>query len=116
MTTTEYRVIWRREGHRLGSRVFQRKGSARRLFELLTGDPHARCYHAGRGGDDPAYCFWADLDAGYRVHSEGAEPPPWDIAPRIEAREVGEWHCGAYGEDHSNGCPASAHYPLEVEP
>lgn len=122
MSGLEYRIVWQRKGSRMGSRVFQRKGSARRWFEMLTGDPHWKCYHDGRGGDDPAYCLWTDL--ANRMDEEGlwrndgtvTEPPPWEIEPRIEAREVGEWRCGAYGEDHSNGCPASSHYPLESQP
>ncbi len=117
----EYRVVWQREGMRRCSRTFQRKGSARRWFEMLTGDPHsARCSHTAYV-DQPPYCIWADLaerkgwpDALEADHT-GTEPPPWAIEPRMESREVGEWVCGAYGEDHSNGCPASATYPLDSE-
>lgn len=79
------------------SRVFQRKGSALRLLDLLTGDPHAaRCSHASYV-DQPPYCVWADLaerrdwphapDASHK----GTEPPPWLVEPVLDCREVGEW-------------------------
>lgn len=113
----EYRVVWQREGMRPCSRVFQRKGRALALFDLLTGDPHTRCSHLSYV-DQPPYCMWADiahrkdfLNASDASHT-GTEPPPWEVAPRVEEREVGEWRCAAYGQDHSDGCPASATYPL----
>lgn len=119
MSEVEYRVIWQREGMRASSRVFQRKGTAARLLATLTGDPHAaRCSHTAYV-DQPPYCVWADIadrnDWPNDHDHHGTEPPPWLIEPRMESREVGAWRCGAYGEDHSNGCPASSHYPLNPE-
>jgi len=86
----EYRVVWKREGCGLRSAIYQRPGMAERMQRFLL-DPHGKCYHDGRGGDDPAYCMWADLGDWSAGDHHGTEPPPWHVEPRIEARQVGPW-------------------------
>lgn len=105
MKAVEYRVIWQREGGtRPKVRRYVHRARAEGMLAFLLSDPHSRCDgHA-------EFCIWE------RGTNKPTDPPPWLIEPRMESREVGEWRCGAYGEDHSNGCPASSHYPIEVQP
>lgn len=105
--SVEYRVIWQREGGtRPKVRRYVRRVKAEAMLAFLTGDPHARCE------GHVEFCVWDR----WAHTNKPSEPPPWRIEPRMEAREVGPWRCGAFGEDHSNGCPASATYPLESQP
>lgn len=87
MSGVEYRVVWQREGQgRLSTRRYQRRATAARLLDLLTGDPHNGCHHDGYGGPspEPGYCYWEKGGGDGTV-------PPFVIEPRMEVREVGPW-------------------------
>jgi hypothetical protein len=101
----EYRVVWQREGSRPKERRYKRRSAAERQFDFLTSDPHGRCDHDGQGYESPPWCVWDRH--GYDESWAVTEPPPWLLSPRLEEREVGYWRCGAYGQDHSDGCPAA---------
>ncbi|MDP3767435.1 MAG: hypothetical protein Q8S13_05430, partial [Dehalococcoidia bacterium] len=98
MTTTEYRVVWKRVGAHEKSREYTTRRGAERFMVLFGPEPW-NAYDRDKGPDGLMCC--GGLRAGYMCGCDGItirqqhEAKRKDLAPleylRLEGRTVGAW-------------------------